>query len=62
MPMVLSACDYQNSNLHSTNTTSQTVFPGCIKILTDPGGGGGGGGGGMGEERYSLGEYTVPGP
>ena len=55
MPMILSACGYQNSNLHSTNTSSLTVFPGCIKILTDPGWamgkgveGWGGGGGGWG--------------
>ena len=48
--MILSACGYQNSNLHSTNTSSLTVFPGCIKI-DGPGvgvGGGGGGGGGWG--------------
>ena len=65
MPMILSACGYQNSNLHSTNTSSLTVFPGCIKILTDQGWGWGWGGGvegGMGEERYSLGSILSPGP
>ena len=57
--MILSACGYQNSNLHSTNTSSLTVFPGCIKI-DGPGVGVGGGGGRMGEERYSLGSIYCP--